>query len=323
MTAPERPALYRTSVLALGLAYVHSVFGAIVRISGSGLGCGEHWPDCNGSLVPTASNYTVVVEVTHRYLAASLLATTLALVLIARAQRAVPGVGGRGGVLRPGMLALALIATAAVVGMLVVKLSLTNPYLIAVHYTLAMATLAVLAVAVQRAGGSAHAIGGKVSWRTYRGARAATILAFIVVVMGALTANVPGAAHSCRGFPWCRTGVLLGGTPLYVQLVHRTLALLLAGHLIGLTMGVQRRGESTVIRRAARTAVAIVGLQILVAAALVELRLPPELQSLHQAVGTLLWVAVFWLAALARASALPARASQPVAAMPVRREVVA
>jgi hypothetical protein len=50
-------------------------------------------------------------------------------------------------------------------------------------------------------------------------------------------------------------------------------------------------------------------LQILVAAALVETRLPPVLQSLHQAVGTFVWIAVVVFAALARraSEAEPAR----------------
>ncbi len=46
--------------------------------------------------------------------------------------------------------------------------------------------------------------------------------------------------------------------------------------------------------------------QIVVAAALVETQLPPGLQSLHQAVGTLVWIAVVIFALLARRAALGA-----------------
>jgi len=42
----------RLSYLALTLAYLQIVFGAIVRITGSGLGCGDTWPDCFGSFTP-------------------------------------------------------------------------------------------------------------------------------------------------------------------------------------------------------------------------------------------------------------------------------
>lgn len=296
----------RLSWLALGVAFVHSVFGAIVRISGSGMGCGEHWPDCNGTLVPTFASYTTVVELTHRCLAAALLGVTGALVVAARRQAARDDVAGaRGSVVRAASLALSLEIVAALVGMVVVKLALSSRALIAVHYTIAMAILATLVIAVQRTGGlgAAAARQGDASPRTYRAAAAAAAIAFVTVVFGALTANLAGAAESCLGFPWCRLGMTdLSGT-LPVQIVHRGLALLLFLHLLGLATGVARRRESPVIVRAAWAAFGIVVLQIVVAASLVELRLPPALQSLHQATGTLVWVAAFTLAALARRAA--------------------
>jgi len=297
--------LRRLSWVALVLAYVHTVFGAIVRISGSGMGCGEHWPDCNGSVVPTVTSYTVAVEVSHRYLAAMLAVATVALVVLALARGHLPGVRGQRGVLRPALLALVLILTAAVVGMVVVKLSLSNPYVIVIHYTLAMMTLATLVVAVQRSGGLGTDVpsASTAPARTYRGARAAAGLAFIVVVLGALTANVPGGAISCRGFPWCRAGVMVHGTPFHIQITHRVLAGLLFLHLLASTIVVTRRRESRLVVRGVHIALAVVILQLAVAAALVELRLPPAIQSLHQAVGTLLWVVTFTYAALARRAA--------------------
>jgi heme A synthase len=166
-----------------------------------------------------------------------------------------------------------------------------------------MMTLATLVVAVQRAGGlGADVVTGPsdAGAPTYRGARAAAGLAFIVVVLGALTANVPGAALSCGGFPWCRTGVFVQGTPLHIQLTHRVLAILLFLHLGAGTVLVMRRGASRQVVAAAQITFGVVVLQLVVAAALVELRLPPALQSLHQAVGTLLWVTTFTYAAIAR-----------------------
>jgi heme a synthase len=310
----------RLSWLALGVAFVHSVFGAIVRISGSGMGCGEHWPDCNGVLVPAFTSYTTVIELTHRCLAATLLGVTGALVVVAwrqvpsqvrsQVRSQVPrqaSLGGEGSVLRAASLALALEIVAALVGMVVVMLALSSRALIAVHYTIAMATLATLVVAVQRAGGlGAGAVRpGDASRRTYRGTVAAAGIAFITVVFGALTANLPGAASSCLGFPSCRLAMTdLSGT-LPVQITHRVLAALLLLHLLGLAAAITRRRESVVLVRAAWTAFGIVVLQIVIAASLVELGLPPVLQSLHQATGTLVWVAAFALAALARRAASP------------------
>jgi len=78
---------------------------------------------------------------------------------------------------------------------------------------------------------------------------------------------------------------------------------LLLGHLIGVVIGVRKRGETRAVRTASSVALAFVVLQILVAAAMVEMQLPPELRSIHQAVGTALWIAVVALTALASGAA--------------------
>lgn len=303
----------RLALVALAMGFVHTVFGAIVRISGSGMGCGEHWPDCNGAVVPAFTSFTVVVELTHRVLAVALVAATMILVGLAASRWRVRSDDDTPLILRASALALALEVTAAVVGMVIVRLSLSNRYLIAVHYTLAMATLAALVVAVQRAGGlgAARLRSGEVSARTARGAAVAAALTATTVVFGALTANLPGAAVSCQGFPWCRLGEVGDGAALHVQLTHRVLAGLLVLHLIALTAGVQRRHESPAVLRAAVLALLVVGLQIVVAGWLVELRLPPVLQSVHQATGTLLWIATFTLAALTRRG-MPRTLTTPV-----------
>lgn len=42
------------------------VFGAWVRISGSGAGCGQHWPTCHGEVVHLPQSLETVIELTHR-----------------------------------------------------------------------------------------------------------------------------------------------------------------------------------------------------------------------------------------------------------------
>src|SRR5260370_8141751 len=49
--------------------YLLIILGAIVRITGSGLGCGEHWPLCNGRLFPPLDLPTLI-EYGHRLAAA-------------------------------------------------------------------------------------------------------------------------------------------------------------------------------------------------------------------------------------------------------------
>src|SRR5689334_2573458 len=50
------------------LAYVVLViaWGAFVRASGSGAGCGAHWPLCNGEGIPTLKSSATIIEATHR-----------------------------------------------------------------------------------------------------------------------------------------------------------------------------------------------------------------------------------------------------------------
>ena len=63
-------ALRRLSILSLILGVGQVVFGAIVRITGSGLGCGDHWPKCEGHWFPPLDRPDLIIEVAHRYIAA-------------------------------------------------------------------------------------------------------------------------------------------------------------------------------------------------------------------------------------------------------------
>jgi cytochrome c oxidase assembly protein subunit 15 len=297
----------RLAYLALVIGFAQVVFGAIVRITGSGLGCGDHWPDCYGAFTPNESSPNLLVEISHRYGAATLSLVIVALAIAAWVKRDEPGVGGRGGPLRSALLALLLVVVAALFGAITVKLDL-NSLVVATHLAIAMSLLAVLVVTIVRAGGLGAPAIAESRGRTWRAARAAVGLAFVALVFGALTANTPDASIACQGFPWCRV-VAAHGEPLWLQATHRVIAFLLFGHLIGLAIGANKRREARPVRVAAWSALAVVILQILVAAAMVEMHLPPALRSLHQAVGTALWIAVVTLAALAArsSSAAPVR----------------
>ncbi len=42
------------------------LWGAFVRASGSGAGCGSHWPLCNGQVIPHSATFKTLVEFSHR-----------------------------------------------------------------------------------------------------------------------------------------------------------------------------------------------------------------------------------------------------------------
>ena len=307
--------LRRLSYAALTLAFAQIVFGAIVRITGSGMGCGDHWPKCQGQWFPPHDRIDLIIEITHRYIAFGLTLVVIALLVTAWSKRDEIGVGGIHGVLRPAAVAAALVIAAALLGAITVKMAL-NPLIIATHLTIAMSLLATLAVAAGRAGGfAADADLSNASTKTWRAARAAVALALITIVFGALTANLPGAAAACGGFPLCRT-VVSSGSELYVQITHRILAFLLFGHLIGIVVGTSRRNEPSVIKRSAQFALGAAIVQILVAAAMIEMHFPPVFRSLHQAFGTLVWLSVVILAIITKrvAARSPAEARMKAAA---------
>ncbi|MFN2637695.1 MAG: heme A synthase, partial [Gemmatimonadaceae bacterium] len=233
--------LKRLGYLALVIGFAQVVFGAIVRISGSGLGCGDHWPDCYGSLAPTGTTPNLLVEISHRYGAVALSLAIVTLAAMAFFKRDDPGVRGRAGVLRPAMAAVILVVVAALFGAATVKLEL-EPVVVVTHLAIAMSLLAVLVVVVVRAGGFGASSSLGRAERSLRAGRAAVGLTLLALVFGALTANTPGAPLACQGFPWCRT-IAERGTPLVIQVTHRVIAFLLLGHLVGVGLATRRRGE--------------------------------------------------------------------------------
>jgi len=293
--------LRRLSYAAFGVACLHLVFGAIVRISGSGMGCGDHWPRCYGHWFPPLDRPDLIIEVSHRYLASILMLALAALLVAAWRRRREPGVGGPGGVLRSAALAVLLGLSAALLGAMTVKLG-NAPLATLAHWTVAMSLVATVVATVIRAGGFGGVTArlGEATTTARRSALAAAAMALLTVVMGGLTAKYPGAAVACQSFPLCGANPDVAAAAVHVQLTHRVLAVLLVLHLVGLAMGLRRRREAPIVRRAAGIALSLGVLQLLVAGAMIGMRLPPVLRSLHEAVGVSIWIATFALAYLAR-----------------------
>ncbi|MEO8879779.1 MAG: COX15/CtaA family protein [Gemmatimonadaceae bacterium] len=294
-------AVRRLAYATLGLAYALIVFGAIVRISGSGMGCGDHWPRCFGRWFPPMDQPTLVIEWTHRLLAAITVAMVALLVLAAYRIRDEPGGSGRGGVLRSALVAGALILLQAVLGMVTVRMGNTAWATVA-HLLNGALLLAALATTVLRAGG----LGGASTFgslptrtRAARSSAAAAAIALVTVLFGGLTAKIPGANSACQGFPLCR-GSILPLPAQHVQFTHRILAFLLFFHVLGLMIGFAKRREAPVVVRTVRIAFTLICLQIVIAAGMVEMHLPPVMRSLHEADGIAIWLTLFALAWLAR-----------------------
>ena len=80
----SRSAFVRFGWIALGITIAVIVWGAVVRATGSGAGCGSHWPLCNGAVVPLAPRTATVIEYAHRLTSGAAMLLSLGLVLYAR-----------------------------------------------------------------------------------------------------------------------------------------------------------------------------------------------------------------------------------------------
>jgi heme A synthase len=137
--------------------------------------------------------------------------------------------------------------------------------------------------------------------------------------MGGVTAKFTGAPIACTKFPMCGANPAVPASAAYVQMTHRVIAILLIFHLFGVVMGLRKRirTEAPVVVRAARIAFSLAVLQLLIAGAMIGMKLPPVLRSVHQAVGVAIWISTFAFAYIAWVGSRPI-VEAPVEALPQR-----
>jgi heme A synthase len=75
----SRFAKYAWGVLAYNLLVI--LWGVYVRASGSGAGCGSHWPLCNGEVIPQSPQVQTMIEFTHRLMSGLSLILVVGLVV--------------------------------------------------------------------------------------------------------------------------------------------------------------------------------------------------------------------------------------------------
>lgn len=111
----------RLAWIALVANVVVVLQGAVVRITGSGAGCGSHWPFCNGEVVPLNATLETGIEFSHRLLSLAVLVLGVWLFARARRQRREnPGLAAFAGA------SLALLVVEAGIGAATVLLGLTG-----------------------------------------------------------------------------------------------------------------------------------------------------------------------------------------------------
>ena len=86
--SPERRRARSVAWGALAINVGVILWGAVVRATGSGAGCGNHWPLCNGDVVPQDPSVATLIEFSHRLTSGVALIATV--VLVYSAWRAYP-----------------------------------------------------------------------------------------------------------------------------------------------------------------------------------------------------------------------------------------
>lgn len=197
-----------TALLTLGLI----VFGAVVRVTDSGLGCGNDWPLCNGAVFPPLDNLAAWIEWLHRLFA--LFIGLLGLVTLAVAWRAYRNRDDR--VLVMTLAAAVLFMVQSGLGAMAVVMDLP-PTVVTLHLGVAMLLLAALLAAAV------------IAWhqpKTGYHADSVTVLTYInvaftllIILTGAFVRG-SGAAFACAEWPLCSNGSLLPFEQGHLALIH-------------------------------------------------------------------------------------------------------
>ena len=269
-----------TSALTLGLI----VFGAVVRVTDSGLGCGTDWPLCNGTIFPPLDNITAWIEWLHRLFA--LLIGCFGLATLAAAWRQYRLSDRR--VLQMTAAAAILFVVQSALGAIVVFLELP-PTFVTLHLGVAMLLLgALLAAAVVawhrpsplRQGDSIPAL-----------AVVNAALALLIILTGALVRG-SGATLACTQWPLCDGGTILPfeqGLLAVIHMIHRLSVAAMSVTLLILLRQVYRRRSDRLSRRLALVAVAVFALQIGVGALFVFSAAGREWGAAHVGLAATVW----------------------------------
>jgi protoheme IX farnesyltransferase len=291
-TTPDRTRLVRRLAWAgAALAFGLIVLGGVVRITGSGMGCGDHWPRCDGQWFPPLDLPTLI-EIGHRWVAALVSVMVFVVAAVAwRRHRHEPALRN------PATLAAVLLVVQVLLGAVTVKLALP-PWVIITHLANAMLLLAALMVVALRAGAPESPAAAPIQRHPqHRLVLVTAGFGFVVILFGAQVANFH-AGLLCLGFPLCDGGVLPPASSLAaLHWAHRVLAFAFLGLAGVMVARLTRRHDpsSYLLRRAASVVLAATVAQIGVAAAMVLQLLPPTLRALHLLVGTLVWASLVLL----------------------------
>lgn len=167
------------------------LWGVVVRATGSGAGCGDHWPLCNGQVIPIHPKLATVIEYTHRMMSGPS-EVPLIILLLVWVYRATP----RHHLARSFAVAgLVLTFTEGLLGALLVKLGLTatstsplRPPMLALHLSNTLLLLGSLALTAHFLGRKTAVLRGSVRFQHKTPAIIGLAAAMVIGITGSLAA---------------------------------------------------------------------------------------------------------------------------------------
>lgn len=282
--------LTRVALAAVLANIVIVVTGGAVRLTGSGLGC-PTWPSCTkGSLTPTRE-YAIhgIIEFTNRQLTFVLSAVVLATLALALLQRRQRGLA---------VLLAASIPAQAVLGGITVLTKL-NPWLVAAHFLLSMAIIAVAFALWWRLRHEPaprlrhepvpHA--DRPGWAgSLRGA--ALVLLLLTAAVLAIGAVVTGSGPHAGDKGATRRIDL---APSSVTQLHADVVMVLIGVTIGFAVLARAAGASERLQRAARILLGAELAQGVIGFVQYFTHVPALLVGIHMLGACLVWVSTLWV----------------------------
>jgi heme A synthase len=313
--------LSRFAWIVLGYNVLVILWGAVVRATGSGAGCGSHWPLCNGEVVPRAEQVATLIEFSHRL--TSGLALLLVVALLVAVFRARPrGHPARGAA----AWAMGFMAGEAAVGAMLVLFelvadnrSMARGLFMAVHLLNTFFLLGALTL-------TAHYAEGGRPMRLRGREREAWLfgLAVVLVLLTSVSGSV--AALGDTLFPSQSLAQALAAdlsatahALIRLRVLHPFVAVATAAFLIWLAVSVRRAEAEPGARSRAGVLIGLALGQTAFGALNVLLLAPVGMQVVHLLLADAVWIALVLLGALRLAEAdvregAPDLASSPVAA---------
>jgi heme A synthase len=321
-----RFAIYAWGVLAYNLLVI--LWGAYVRASGSGAGCGSHWPLCNGEVIPPAPQIATMIEFSHRLTTG--LAGLLVIGLVVWARRAFP----RGHAARLGaVLSLAFILIEGMVGAIQVRLGLTadnasvgRAVVGSIHLANTFVMLAAMTLTAWWAsGGAALQIrnpDSSTSSGAAAGKRRQNLLGWVFALglLGLLLVGASGAITALGDTLFPSASLAEGlqadlspGAHFLIQLrvIHPILAVLVGMYAMFAGRLAAAWRPSIAAKRLSWALIALFGAQLLIGVVNVVLLAPILIQIIHLFMADLVWIAL--VLAAAEALGAPATSRAPVA----------